>query len=504
MHREERRRNRLLAIIGLALIALLASAALFAMWGALDDAKAALIAFDQMDASQLQMAHVAPLLQSRDAELRRAALWVFARHEDWAPGVRDYLKARLRADNWDAGEAELLRETLLSFASDAGVQNAIAVALNTATQREERRLFLLDVVERSALKKFPDIWNQVLGALLESPNQTLRLRTLALLRARGLPDFDRVLTRLATTPTESKPIRLAAIGALAPRTNPLAVESFTYLTESLASGEFTARSTAAQTLSRAKLSEAQLVKLAENSLSKADHTTLLALVETYRGGKSELAGQAFVTALGQNKTAAEILSPTQLGELLASYPETVRTAAQPVRTAIEARQAERLKRLAEMEALLTGGDVGRGRAVFFSQKAQCSACHAIGREGGTLGPDLTSLGAIRAGRDILEALVFPSASFVPGYEPMRVETKDDVITGNIVREDSSAIVLKLNAVLEQRIPRSDIKSITPGTISVMPEGLATALAPDELRDLLAFLQAQNGEQWLQPARWDKR
>ena len=126
------------------------------------------------------------------------------------------------------------------------------------------------MVERSALKKFPDIWNQVLGALLESPNQTLRLRTLALLRARGLPDFDRVLTRLATTPTESKPIRLAAIGALAPRTNPLAVESFTYLTESLAGGEFTARSTAAQTLSRAKLSEAQLVKLAENSLSKAD------------------------------------------------------------------------------------------------------------------------------------------------------------------------------------------------------------------------------------------
>ena len=73
-----------------------------------------------------------------------------------------------------------------------------------------------------------------------------------------------------------------------------------------------------------------------------------------------------------------------------------------------------------------------------------------------------------------------------------------------MREDSSAIVVKLNAALEQRIPRSDIKSITPGTISVMPEGLATALAPDELRDLLAFLQAQNGEQWLQPARRDKR
>ena len=97
----------------------------------------------------------------------------------------------------------------------------------------------------------------------------------------------------------------------------------------------------------------------------------------------------------------------------------------------------------------------------------------------------------------------PNASFVPGYEPMRVETKDDVITGNIVREDATAVVVKLNAALEQRIPRGDIRSITPGTVSVMPEGLVSALTKDELRDLLAFVQAQNGEQWLQPQRRGK-
>ena len=152
---------------------------------------------------------------------------------------------------------------------------------------------------------------------------------------------------------------------------------------------------------------------------------------------------------------------------------------------------------------LAGGDVGRGRALFYSQKSQCAACHAIGKEGGTLGPDLTSIGSIRSGRDILEAIVFPNASFVPGYEPMRVETKDDVITGNIVREDATAVVVKLNAALEQRIPRGDIRSITPGTVSVMPEGLVSALTKDELRDLLAFVQAQNGEQWLQPQRRGK-
>ena len=85
-----------------------------------------------------------------------------------------------------------------------------------------------------------------------------------------------------------------------------------------------------------------------------------------------------------------------------------------------------------------------------------------------------------------------------------LETKDDVVTGNIVREDASAVVMKLNALLEQRIPRSDIKSVKPGAVSVMPEGLDAVLTREELLDLLAFLQAQNGEQWLQPTRRSSR
>jgi putative membrane-bound dehydrogenase-like protein len=467
-------------------------------------ARAALIAFDQMDRSQLQMAHVVPLLKSRDPALRRAALSVFTRHADWAPGVRDYLKSRLRADKWDADEADLLRETLANFAADAGVQQVVAVALNTPELKDERRFFLLDVMERSPLKKFPDQWNQVLAALLEGQNAALRLRVLAMLRARGLAEFDPALRKVAGSATEPAALRLAAIGALAPRTVPLATNHFTFLSLALLNNDYSTRSTAAQVLGRAKLSEAQQVALADSAVAAADSVTLLALVEAWRGGMSEAAGKALVTALGKNQAAPDVLSATQLGDLLASYPETVRAAAKPLLGVIESRQAERIKRLAEMESLLSGGDVGRGRAVFYGQKSQCAACHAVGREGGTLGPDLTSIGAIRSGRDILEAIVFPNASFVPGYEPMRVETKDDVITGNIVREDAGAVVVKLNAALEQRIPRADIKSVTPGAVSVMPEGLIAALTKDELRDLLAFLQAQNGEQWLMPARRGSR
>lgn len=467
-------------------------------------AKAALLAFEQMEPCQLVMPHVAPLLRSKDAELRRAALWVFARHPDWGAGVRDYLAARLKTVKWDPGEEELLRETLTNFAADAPVQNIVAAALNNPTTGEEHRLFLLDVLERSQMKKFPEAWNQVIRALLEGQSHTLRLRSLALVRTRGLPDFDTLLRRFSGTEREPAAIRLAAIGALAPRTTPLDTNHFTFLRESLLAPDYPTRSLAAQVLGKAKLSEEQLTMLAGNPVAKADSVALLALLEAYRGGQNATVGQTLVVALGANPFAEEVLSAPQLGDLLAGYPEAVRTAAQPLLDRITARQAERIKRLAELEPLLSGGDVGRGRAVFYSQKSQCSACHAVGREGGTLGPDLTAIGAIRSGRDILEAIVFPSASFVPGYEPMRVETKDDVITGNLVREDASSVVVKLNAMVEQRIPRGDIKSIKPGAVSVMPEGLAAGLTKEELLDLLAFLQAQNGEQWLLPERRGSR
>ena len=65
-----------------------------------------------------------------------------------------------------------------------------------------------------------------------------------------------------------------------------------------------------------------------------------------------------------------------------------------------------------------------GRPVFNGPKAACVTCHAIGYVGGKLGPDLTKIGQVRAERDLLESIVYPSASFVRSYEPVSVATRD--------------------------------------------------------------------------------
>ena len=151
--------------------------------------------------------------------------------------------------------------------------------------------------------------------------------------------------------------------------------------------------------------------------------------------------------------------------------------------------AKQRARLEELLAALRGGDVRRGQAVFNSTKASCSACHAIGYMGGNVGPDLTHIAKIRNERDLLESIVFPSASIVRSYEPVAIATKDGkVFNGLIRREAPDEIVLATGANQEARIARDDIEYMRPSNISVMPAGLDQQLTPRDLSDLVAFLK----------------
>jgi hypothetical protein len=60
----------------------------------------------------------------------------------------------------------------------------------------------------------------------------------------------------------------------------------------------------------------------------------------------------------------------------------------------------------------------------------------------------------------------------------------------VLRSDlTDAVVLVTGAGAEIRILRREIVDMQPGTVSVMPPGLASQLSRQELTDLLAFLKA---------------
>ena len=129
-----------------------------------------------------------------------------------------------------------------------------------------------------------------------------------------------------------------------------------------------------------------------------------------------------------------------------------------------------------------------------SAKAACSSCHKIGYGGGTLGPDLTNIGKVRNERDLLEAIVFPNASFVRGYEPFTVLTKGgDDFTGVVIKDAPDEVILAIGPQLEQRIARADVTGLRPGAVSLMPNGLDSVLTRQELADLVAFLKNTHGD-----------
>ena len=150
---------------------------------------------------------------------------------------------------------------------------------------------------------------------------------------------------------------------------------------------------------------------------------------------------------------------------------------------------EQQAKLDGLLAELPQGDVVRGQAVFNSSETACLSCHTIGYDGGQIGPDLTRIGEIRERRDLLEAIVFPSLSFVRSYEPIVAVTDGESINGVPIEESETHLLLAVSADEQVRIPRASVEEVRPGTVSVMPAGLDDQLSTGQLADLLAFLEA---------------
>lgn len=141
------------------------------------------------------------------------------------------------------------------------------------------------------------------------------------------------------------------------------------------------------------------------------------------------------------------------------------------------------------------GDVTRGGEVFTA--AGCYACHRLDGVGGLVGPDLTGAGTRFTRRDLLEALVEPSAVVSDLYATTRIETVDgDVIRGQIVNLFHGGLSISTDATRPgavTSVAERDIASMGPSEVSPMPEGLLGLLTADEIADLLAFLRASPAE-----------
>jgi putative heme-binding domain-containing protein len=205
----------------------------------------------------------------------------------------------------------------------------------------------------------------------------------------------------------------------------------------------------------------------------------------------ETLGLKLMAALKESKGLAGV-RPDALRAVVAKYPATVQAKGEALIAVLNVDAAHQQQRLEELVATLPKGDIRGGQAVFNSEKTACASCHKIGYVGGIIGPDLTSIGQARTERDLLEAIVYPSASFVRSYEPFIVTTQDEEYSGVLRSDAVDEIRLATGPTTEVRVPRSDILEMRPGQVSVMPGGLDAQLTEQELADLIAFLK---GTKW---------
>ncbi|MEZ6109472.1 MAG: hypothetical protein R3C99_00225 [Pirellulaceae bacterium] len=89
---------------------------------------------------------------------------------------------------------------------------------------------------------------------------------------------------------------------------------------------------------------------------------------------------------------------------------------------------------------------------------------------------------------LLSNVFDPSLVIGAAYQPRVVITDSGrVLTGLLVEESDSRIVLKMQGGKQEVIPREDIDELTVSQLSMMPEGVEKQLTPQEIADLFAFL-----------------
>jgi putative heme-binding domain-containing protein len=367
------------------------------------------------------------------------------------------------------------------------VQELAARALANKRTPASTRLLLLETMARAPLDRLPASWVKELGRQLKEHDEKALRQAVATLRAFGVADFDETLLRLAKDEKRPADLRVAALAAAALRLKRVEPAVFLFLTKQLHKDEPPlVRLAAAEVLGGLHLDDAQLVALTEQ-VGQAGVLELPHLLAAYEHSKNGKVGSKLVAALARSP-GRESLTAQAVRRALQNYPAEVQKAARPLLQRLEVDTAKQKARLLELKPVLAGGSARRGREVFFGKKAACAACHRVRAEGGQVGPDLSKIGAIRSGPDLLESIVFPSASFARGYEPYVIETRaGKTYNGIIARDTAEALYLKTAERAEIRIPRASIATLARSQVSIMPQGLDAQLSRRELGDLIAFL-----------------
>ncbi len=146
---------------------------------------------------------------------------------------------------------------------------------------------------------------------------------------------------------------------------------------------------------------------------------------------------------------------------------------------------ERMRTLVDRVARL--GVASKGEKIYRREKLACFTCHAIGGAGGSVGPDLSSIGTTSPTDYLIESLLEPEKKVKEYYRSKSYILSDGRLLTGIPKssnQDETKVMLEDGKVV----------TLTAGMIlqvndapSLMPNGLVDPLGEDEFLHLVRFL-----------------
>jgi putative membrane-bound dehydrogenase-like protein len=141
------------------------------------------------------------------------------------------------------------------------------------------------------------------------------------------------------------------------------------------------------------------------------------------------------------------------------------------------------------------GDAARGKKLFLDVKGlACVKCHALGGEGGRVGPDLAGIALKYKREDLMTSVLEPSKTIAQGYETIVLTLANGkTLTGVFKGESADSVSLADAEGKSLVVPKKDIDERFFSPLSTMPNGLNEGMTLQDFADVIAFLEERREE-----------
>src|SRR5439155_12556131 len=117
----------------------------------------------------------------------------------------------------------------------------------------------------------------------------------------------------------------------------------------------------------------------------------------------------------------------------------------------------------------------------------CATCHRLGDLGKDVGPNLATIRQWSP-EQALSNILDPNREVAPNFVGYTVETKDGrTLDGIIAAESAASLTIKRAEGVTETVLRRDIAQLSGSGLSLMPEGVESAVTVEQMADLIAFL-----------------